>query len=51
MATKNQKTVKTTAKTEQKKAKEEPKKVSKTWLAALKNVGTGEIIDMRAVLK
>lgn len=27
------------------------KKVSKTWLAALANRGTGKIIDMRAVLK
>jgi hypothetical protein len=25
--------------------------VSKTWLAALANRGTGEIVDMRAVLK
>lgn len=30
---------------------EEPKKVSKTWLAVLANKGTGEILDMRAVLK
>jgi len=30
---------------------EEPKKVSKTLLAVLSNVGTGEILDMRAVLK
>lgn len=35
----------------QKKTNEEPKKVSKTWLAVLANVGTGEILDMRAVLK
>ncbi|WP_445159372.1 hypothetical protein [Mesohalobacter salilacus] len=27
------------------------KKVSKTWLAALSNRGTGKIIDMEAVLK
>lgn len=27
------------------------KKVSKTWLAMLKNVGTGKINDMNAVLK
>lgn len=27
------------------------KKVSKTWLAALANRGTGEILDMKAVLK
>lgn len=27
------------------------KKVSKTWLAALANKGTGKIVDMRAVLK
>ena len=33
------------------KKKEETKKVSKTWLAVLANVGTGEIVDMRAVLK
>jgi hypothetical protein len=30
---------------------EESKKVSKTWLAVLVNVGTSEILDMRAVLK
>jgi hypothetical protein len=29
----------------------ERKIVSKTWLAALANRGTGEIVDMRAVLK
>jgi hypothetical protein len=34
-----------------KSTKEEPKKVSKTWLAVLANKGTGEILDMRAVLK
>lgn len=28
-----------------------PKKVSKTWLAMLKNAGNGRIIDMKAVLK
>lgn len=27
------------------------KKVSKTWLAMLKNAGTGKINDMKAVLK
>jgi hypothetical protein len=27
------------------------KKVSRTWAAALANKGTGQIIDMRAVLK
>ena len=27
------------------------KKVSKTWAAMLANVGTGKILDMRAVLK
>lgn len=31
--------------------KEAPKKFSKTWLAVLANKGTGEILDMRAVLK
>jgi hypothetical protein len=31
--------------------KKETKKVSKTWLAALANQGTGKILDMRAVLK
>jgi hypothetical protein len=46
-------TTKKTAKTSKatKSTKEEPKKVSKTWLAVLANVGTGEILDMRAVLK
>lgn len=44
-------TAKKTEKKEPKKPKTEPKKMSKTWLAALKNVGTGEILDMRAVLK
>jgi len=34
-----------------KSTKEEPKKVSETWLAVLANKGTGEILDMRAVLK
>jgi hypothetical protein len=28
-----------------------PVKVSKTWLAAMANKGTGKILDMRAVLK
>lgn len=27
------------------------KKVSRTWAAALANKGTGQILDMRAVLK
>lgn len=31
--------------------KETPKKVSKTWQAVLSLQGTGEILDMRAVLK
>lgn len=31
--------------------KTEPKKPSKTWLAMMANKGTGEILDMRAVLK
>jgi hypothetical protein len=43
------KTAKSTKATKSK--KEEPTKVSKTWLAVLANVGTGEILDMRAVLK
>ena len=43
------KTVKSTKATKSK--KEEPKKVSKTWLAVLANVGTGEILDVLAVLK
>ncbi|SHJ13977.1 hypothetical protein SAMN05443429_11043 [Cruoricaptor ignavus] len=30
---------------------EEPKKISKTWEAVLRHKGTGEILDMRAVLK
>lgn len=33
------------------KDKEEPKKISKTWQAVLSLQGTGEILDMRAVLK
>ena len=28
-----------------------PKKVSKTWLAFEKHIGSGVILDMRAVLK
>lgn len=32
--------------------KEKPKKVSKTWLAMLSNIDSGnKILDMRAVLK
>ncbi len=31
--------------------KDTAKKISKTWLAALANRGSGKIIDMRAVLK
>jgi hypothetical protein len=31
--------------------KEEPKEVSKSWLAFEKNIGNGVIYDMRAVLK
>jgi hypothetical protein len=31
--------------------KEEPKKVSKTWQAFEKIIGSGKIVDMRAVLK
>lgn len=27
------------------------KKISKTWYAFKKNIGTGQILDMRAVLK
>lgn len=30
---------------------EEPKEVSKSWLEFEKNIGTGIIYDMRAVLK
>jgi adenine deaminase len=30
---------------------ETPKKVSKTWQAFEKIIGTGEIVDMKAVLK
>jgi len=37
--------------TEKREDKPVTKKPSKTWLAALKNVGTGEILDMKAVLK
>lgn len=46
-------TTKKTAKSSKptKSTQEESKKVSKTWLAVLANVGTGEILDMRAVLK
>jgi len=33
------------------KTNEAPKKVSKTWQAVLSLRGTGEILDMRAVLK
>jgi len=44
--------MKTTSKTTTKTAeKDNTKKMSKTWLAALANKGTGKIIDMRAVLK
>lgn len=49
MKAKTKKTAKTSKAT--KSTKEEPKKVSKTWLAVLANKGTGEILDMRAVLK
>ena len=31
--------------------KETPKKISKTWLAFEKIIGSGKIVDMRAVLK
>jgi len=31
--------------------KETPKKVSKTWLAFEKIIGSGKIVEMRAVLK
>ncbi|WP_353139975.1 hypothetical protein [Pseudopedobacter sp.] len=52
MAASTKKTEKETIqKTDIKETKNKSKKVSKTWLAALKNVGTGEIVDMRAVLK
>jgi len=34
-----------------KSTKEEPKKISKTWLAFEKHIGSGVILDMRAVLK
>ncbi len=33
------------------KAEERPQKPSKLWLAMLANKGTGEIVDMKAVLK
>ena len=49
MKTKTKKTTK--ASNAPKFKQEEPKKVSKTWLAVLANKGTGEILDMRAVLK
>lgn len=49
MKTKTKKTAKTSKAT--KSTKEEPTKVSKAWLAFQKNIGTGEILDMRAVLK
>lgn len=49
MKAKTKKTAKTSKATKSK--NEEPKKVSKTWLAVLANKGTGEILDMRAVLK
>ena len=42
---------KTTKKTTDKNVKKEPEKVSKTWLAFQKHIGTGKILDMRAVLK
>ncbi|MGC4128042.1 MAG: hypothetical protein QM564_00470 [Bergeyella sp.] len=48
METTKQKTAK---KTTEKKEQQPKKKYSKTWLSALKNVGTGEILDMKAVLK
>lgn len=46
-------TPKKTAKTSKatKSTKEEPTKVSEAWLAFQKNIGTGEILDIRAVLK
>jgi len=48
MSTQNKKTRKKISKeSDQKK----PEKVSKTWLAFQKHIGTGEILDMRAVLK
>jgi len=49
--TKNKTTKKTAKRTPKKEVKEQPKKISKTWEAVLRNRGTGEILDMRAVLK
>ncbi len=49
MTTKNKKTSKKV--TDKKVAQKEPEKVSKTWLAFQKHIGTGKILDMRAVLK
>ena len=46
-------TKKTSSKAVTKKVKPEeaPKKISKTWQAFEKIIGSGKIIDMRAVLK
>ena len=44
-------TKKSTKKTKETSKQENPEKVSKTWLAFQKNIGTGKILDMRAVLK
>ena len=49
MKTKTKKTTKASNATKSK--QEEPKKVSKTWLAFEKHIGSGVILDMRAVLK
>ncbi len=37
--------------TKKREDKPETKKPSKTWLAMMANKGTGEILDMKAVLK
>lgn len=48
MTTQNKKTEKKSIK---KNNPKEPEKVSKIWLAFQKHIGTGKILDMRAVLK
>lgn len=50
MKTSNKKTTEKVASSEAN-DKELPKKVSKTWQAFEKIIGSGRIVDMRAVLK
>lgn len=51
METKNKTPRKTAKKTPKSEVKEQPKKISKTGIAIRKLWGTGEILDMKAVLK